>query len=216
MRRPDNGLFSPGGRIPPNRLWNLILVFLLLAGCAGSPAVHQSPAGSAATASQAQGAGPGKWTKEQKQWYRKAAAARKAGNWSTAAQWLAKLTRARPDPVLEADYGLALQKVGREQDAKRAYRKALSLDPGQAMAANNLALLLRDQGHFKKARALLERAIQANPGQASLHYNLAVICDIYLLDRRAAIQQYQAYQQLLKKPDRRVAGWIAQLQREVN
>lgn len=194
----------------------MILGLLLLGGCAGSPPAQQPQAGSGPKGSEVKSAGAGKWTKEQKRWYAQAAAARKGGDWATAAQWLAKLTRARPVAVLEADYGLALQKAGQGEAAKGAYRKALSLDPGQAMAANNLALLLRDGGRFKQARALLERAIKANPDQASLHYNLAVICDIYLLDRHTAIQQYRAYQRLLKKPDRRVAGWIAQLQREVN
>jgi len=117
---------------------------------------------------------------------------------------------------VQADYGLALQKAGQTGAAVEAYRKALALEPGLAMAANNLALLLRRQGRFDQARILLKKAISANPQVASLHFNLAVLCDLYLLDRPAAIRQYQLYQKLLDKPDRKVAGWIAQLKREGN
>lgn len=185
----------------------------LLGGCASSPAPAPKP-----TAGQVSESGvppkQAKWTSDQKKWYRHAVAAGKHGDWSAAVQWLSKLTDERESGALSADYGLALQKSGRISAAVRVYRHALALDPGLAMAANNLALLLRRQGKFEQARQLLEKAIADNPAKASLHFNLAVLCDLYLLDRSAAIRQYQAYQKLLDRPDRKVAGWIAQLKRE--
>ena len=186
----------------------LIAAIVLLNACASSP--HK-----AVVTAKSQ---PGKahpWTPAQQKLYQSASSAGHSGDWQTASTALAKLTQAHPNASLWADYGLALQKQGRLNQAKKAYRKALSANSGQAMAANNLALLLRGQGQFDQARSLLETAVQANPNVASLHYNLGVLYDLYLLKPGKALEQYQAYQKLQDGPDKKVAGWIALLQREV-
>ena len=42
------------------------------------------------------------------------------------------------DPYIWNDYGVALGGVGRKEEAKEAYRKALELDPDYELARNNL------------------------------------------------------------------------------
>lgn len=112
----------------------------------------------------------------------------------------------------------ALQQGNKEQ-ARAAYRTALDLNPGDAVAANNLALLLREHGQFHEAVKLLQTGLEYSPDTAELHYNLAVIAELYLLDLELALAHYREYQALAEpkaEPDGQlVAGWIADLERRV-
>ncbi|HEX4952787.1 MAG TPA: sulfatase-like hydrolase/transferase [Thermoanaerobaculia bacterium] len=51
--------------------------------------------------------------------------------------------------------------LGREAEAEREYRRALTLDPTQAESASNLARLLRQRGAMAEALAVLESALRA-------------------------------------------------------
>ncbi len=103
--------------------------------------------------------------------------------------------------------------------AIEALQKAVALDPTDAAAAaNNLALLLKQQNRFEEAAGVLKTAIQASPDVADLHYNLAVISEIYLLDLSAALSHYQHYQrytELAAEEDKAVTGWMADLERRL-
>ena len=51
--------------------------------------------------------------------------------------------------------------LGRKAEAEREYRRALALDPAQAVAASNLARLLRQKGDRKGAQEVLDTALRA-------------------------------------------------------
>lgn len=108
-----------------------------------------------------------------------------------------------------------LQQQGNTKEALVQYRRAFSLDPGNAMTANNLALLLREQGHFREAVAMLRKGLEHSPETAELHYNLAVISELYLLDLGTALHHYRRYRDLADTEGKQVAGWIADLERRV-
>ena len=90
------------------------------------------------------------------------------------------------------------------------------MNPGNALTANNLALLLREQGRFEEAVTVLETGLSHSPVTAELHYNLAVISELYLLDLDGALAHYRRYRELAGTEEKRVAGWIADLERRLN
>lgn len=114
---------------------------------------------------------------------------------------------------------------GDHDKAMDAYRQAFDLDPNDAVSANNLALLLREQGQFREAVKLLQEGLQYSPDTADLHYNLAVIAELYLLDLELALAHYRKFrtlndqvlndQVLNEQQHQLVAGWIADLERRL-
>ena len=90
------------------------------------------------------------------------------------------------------------------------------MNPGNALTANNLALLLREQGRFEEAVTVLETGLSHSPVTAELHYNLAVISELYLLDLDGALAHYRRYRSLAGTEDKQVAGWIADLERRLD
>jgi len=105
---------------------------------------------------------------------------------------------------------------GRTNDALERYRQAFKLDPGNALTANNLALMLRERGRFDEAVRVLEQGLRHSPNTAELHYNLAVISELYLLDLDGALSHYRRYRELAGTEERQVAGWIADLERRLD
>ncbi|MDX1802374.1 MAG: hypothetical protein R3303_15690, partial [Marinobacter sp.] len=53
------------------------------------------------------------------------------------------------------------------------------------------------------------------PDAAELHYNLGVLSELYLLDLKTALTEYQRYQQLSGDDNHTVDGWIADLERRL-
>ncbi|WP_225314436.1 tetratricopeptide repeat protein [Marinobacter halotolerans] len=105
-----------------------------------------------------------------------------------------------------------------EQDWNKAiesYRTVLELDPHDAVAVNNLALLLREKGRFREAATLLQEGIDYSPQTPDLHYNLAVIAELYLLDLELALAHYRRFRELTEQEGQLVAGWIADLERRL-
>ncbi|MGB2110134.1 MAG: tetratricopeptide repeat protein [Marinobacter vinifirmus] len=130
--------------------------------------------------------------------------------------------QAEPEPVRSpeqarelARQGMLAHQQGQTSVAIEALQKAVALDPTDAAAANNLALLLKQQNRFEEAAGVLRTAIQGSPDVADLHYNLAVISEIYLLDLSAALSHYQRYTELAAEEDKAVTGWMADLQRRL-
>lgn len=64
--------------------------------------------------------------------------------------------------------------VAAEAKAVVFYQAALLVDPTNAIAANDLAVLLARVGRLEQARALLVRAVQQNP-QPAVWHNLSVV-----------------------------------------
>ncbi|MBM3484647.1 MAG: tetratricopeptide repeat protein, partial [Alphaproteobacteria bacterium] len=62
-----------------------------------------------------------------------------------------------------ASLGLALERLGRTDEAESAFRRALALKPGHADANNGLATLLRARGEASTAITLYQRAIETEP-----------------------------------------------------
>ena len=130
--------------------------------------------------------------------------------------------QAEPEPLRSPEQarelsrqGMLAHQQGQTSVAIEALQKAVALNPSDAVAANNLALLLKQENRFEEAAGVLKTAIQGSPDVADLHYNLAVISEIYLLDLSAALSHYQRYTELAAEEDKAVTGWMADLQRRL-
>jgi tetratricopeptide (TPR) repeat protein len=63
----------------------------------------------------------------------------------------------------------------RHEDAERAYRRAIELDPSLANAFTNLGNLMVRRGRSEEAERLYTRALQVDPDQPEAYYNLGFL-----------------------------------------
>lgn len=117
---------------------------------------------------------------------------------------------------VHAQQGTAAYEQGDISRAIESWKQAVELNPADAVTVNNLALLLKQKNRFDEAAVLLEKGLKLSPEVAELHYNLAVISELYLLDLDRALAHYQRYQQLSASEDKKVTGWIADLERRLD
>jgi protein O-GlcNAc transferase len=78
-----------------------------------------------------------------------------------------------PDQLLED--ALAAQRKGSIADAKRLYASVLRIDPTNAAAFGNLAIIAAQQGDFEGAERLLRRGIALHPKDALSFNNLGLV-----------------------------------------
>jgi predicted O-linked N-acetylglucosamine transferase (SPINDLY family) len=78
-----------------------------------------------------------------------------------------------PDVTPQVERALALRSAGRLADAERELRDAVARDPGHAVAATNLGIVLLEQDRAAEGASFLMRALEADPACAAAHYNLA-------------------------------------------
>jgi len=76
---------------------------------------------------------------------------------------------------LAVNHGAALLSLSRWGDAEEQFRKAISLNPGNVAARNNLAIALLRQNRQPEAAAELQAALQHDPNRADTLFNLATI-----------------------------------------
>jgi tetratricopeptide (TPR) repeat protein len=104
-----------------------------------------------------------------------------------------------------------------DEDAMLDLSRALELDSANPVALNQLGLLKRRSGDFAGAESAWLDAIAADPDYAYAWYNLGVLYDLYLRDLPAAVEHYQAYQNLngSAEGNATVARWIADLKSRI-
>jgi Flp pilus assembly protein TadD len=71
--------------------------------------------------------------------------------------------------------GVAADKHDRQDEQRTAYLKALELDPGNAIALNNLAAMDLDRGRLGKAARGVTAALQLDPQEQVLRTNLDLL-----------------------------------------
>lgn len=191
-----------------------VVLGLVLAGCTTSPPSSVSTSVPANEKRQAIKAEP--LTEPQQVLMNQARNAMSQQRWAAAEQSLESLKSQRPEVAkVHAALAQVAREQGKQDKAMAAYRTAFDLDPSDAVSANNLALLLREQGQFREAVRLLQEGLQYSPDTADLHYNLAVIAELYLLDLELALAHYRKFRTLNEQEHQLVAGWIADLERRL-
>jgi Tfp pilus assembly protein PilF len=139
-----------------------------------------------------------------------------AGDWSAARAALHALVDSRPDlsgPCL--NLALVYQQQGDSLQAEKYYQRALQINPDNLVAHNQYAIFLREQGRFSEAEHIYLQALAVWEAHADTHRNIGVLYDMYMGDHQQALQHFNRYQHLTGSDDSVVAGWIADLQRQL-
>lgn len=110
--------------------------------------------------------------------------------------------------------GMAQKSLGDVEKARLAFDKALSINPKNPFALNQLAILKREDGNFEEAEQLYMKAISTYPDYQNAHLNLAILCDAYLRKIACARDHYQEYLNLTGGTDKQVAAWMSQLEKQ--
>lgn len=108
---------------------------------------------------------------------------------------------------------IILRKKGKTQEAYDLLQKSILQHGKNPHLLNELGVLSRQLGKFKQAQVSYESAIRVDERFAAAHYNLGVLADLYLHDPVLAKQEFEIYQTLIPEPDKKVSGWIIELQR---
>lgn len=111
--------------------------------------------------------------------------------------------------------GIARMHLGQFDQAETSVRRALEINPENAMAYNILGLIHREAGRFQEAREDYERALKTDPLFADVHLNIAILLDLYLGQPQIALQHYERYQEISGGEDKQVKLWIADLKQRL-
>ncbi|MCP5463804.1 MAG: tetratricopeptide repeat protein [Deltaproteobacteria bacterium] len=90
------------------------------------------------------------------------------------------------------NYGVALKKIGKLNEAKRQYETALALKPDYTEAMNNLAVVHLAERSYHEAKSLLEKALAINPDYLDAQLHLA-LCLEKLGELTTAVNTYQDF-----------------------
>ena len=95
-------------------------------------------------------------------------------------------------------YGVALRETGAPDSAKAAFTKAVSIDPGFALAYANLGNVLKDESRHSEARSILLEGIKIDPNSASCINSLGTL----LQDMNDFEEAEKCFERVLEiKPD---------------
>jgi tetratricopeptide (TPR) repeat protein len=137
-------------------------------------------------------------------------------NWVQAEEKLLWLNEHYPDlsgPYL--NLALCYQYMEQPKKAEAAFKKVLEANPDNSQAYNQFAIFLRGQGEFTRAESLYLKGLAVWPDNPETHLNLGILYDMYMGKFEQALQHYQRYQALLPEPERKVSGWIIDIQRRL-
>jgi len=101
------------------------------------------------------------------------------------------------------------------EEARRAFEAAALANPWNCTAHNELGLLSRVHGDFEAAEQHYLSCIERVPGHGPALLNLGILYELYLGRLSDALVYYRQYQTLLTEPDRRVQGWVMDLERRL-
>jgi len=111
----------------------------------------------------------------------------------------------------QANLGLIYRRAGKLPEAIAALEKAVQASPQQSVYFNQLGVAYRHHGLFTKAREAYERAISLDADYAAPYLNLGILHDLYLQERRRALELYDRYLTLSPGGDATVTKWVADL-----
>lgn len=100
-------------------------------------------------------------------------------------------------------------------EAENYFKQAILSNPNNSEAYNQLAVMYREQGKFKEAESYYQQALLIWPGYLDAYLNLGMLYELYMGELSKALKQYEIYQSYQQEPERRVKGWIKDLQRRV-
>lgn len=104
----------------------------------------------------------------------------------------------------------------RIDDAIAALEQAVVANPGNCAARTDLGVLLRRRGDFAAAESHYLACLEYQPDYQAAYLNLGILYDLYLGRPADALAAYRHYQSLAGDDDRRINGWVVDLERRVD
>jgi len=101
------------------------------------------------------------------------------------------------------------------EEARRAFEAAVAANPYNCTAHIELGLLSRQNGDFEAAERHYLNCLERVPGNDAAHLNLGILYELYLGRLPEALANYRQYQALQNEEDRRVKGWVMDLERRL-
>ncbi|MGI9326409.1 MAG: tetratricopeptide repeat protein [Pseudomonadales bacterium] len=143
-----------------------------------------------------------------------AVAAIKSGDLAEAERLLRRVTESQPELAGPwVNLGQVYLSLGQQEEARLAFRKAIAANPANCAAYNQLGVLSRQMGDFDAAENHYLSCLSNNPDSADIYLNLGILYELYLGRLPEALSAYRQYQVLVDEPDRKVAGWVMDLER---
>jgi tetratricopeptide (TPR) repeat protein len=99
--------------------------------------------------------------------------------------------------------------------ARQDFERALTANPHNCDAHNQLGVMARRAGRFSQAEQHYLECLQANPGYTPARLNLGILYELYMGRLGEALAAYHDYQAASPEPDARVDGWVMDLERRV-
>jgi len=203
----------------------VVMLFVMLASCASKPSLKNSATSSHASVKTEKSAGKSagkilaqpnfRISKKTASAYNEALILMRSKSYDTAIlemQKVAKMDQRISGPWV--NIGVAHKELGDRSKARTAFEKALTINPKNPYALNQLAILSREEGKFEVAEKLYLKALSAYPNYKNAHLNLAILCDVYLRKIECALGHYQEYLSLSGGQDKQVIAWMSQLKRQ--
>jgi protein O-GlcNAc transferase len=110
-----------------------------------------------------------------------------------------------PTPEQLFENALAAQRRGAIGDAKRFYASVLKIDPTNAAAFGNLAIIAAQQGDLAGAERLIRREIELRPDHPASHNNLGSV----LQQQARLADAIAAHRQAVKLNPKYAEAWLA-------
>jgi tetratricopeptide (TPR) repeat protein len=105
--------------------------------------------------------------------------------------------------------------LNQPEEARRSFEAAARANPWNCTAHNELGLLSRQHGDFESAERHYLNCLEKVPSDGAANLNLGILYELYLGRLSEALGYYRHYQTLLTEPDRRVQGWVMDLERRL-
>ncbi len=149
--------------------------------------------------------------------YKSALAAIDKKDWGRAETVLQKMQASYPKLLsTKATLGWVYWQSGKTEKAIAELQAAIDTKKlYRSDAYNYLAIIYRGEGKFNQAEKLYKQAIQIWPGDAVLHKNLGILYELYLGRLTDALKYYKQAQAINKK-DKRLNGWVKDLERRTS
>lgn len=201
--------------MPRSRTWILALLALAIGGCAAPPPKPAESADPFAAPPEPVVTRVAVAPERGIEALREAIRLLREGQFAQADANLEEVRRVRPD-IPEVHFNLGWAKLQRRKfpEAVAHLTEGLRLRPEETRAYALVGIAYREQGRFADAEKAYLDGLGRFPDDDRLHFNLGVLYDLYLVDPAKALEHYQAFQKLQAKPDVKVAGWIALLERD--
>lgn len=143
----------------------------------------------------------------------------KSGQDNLARDLLAEIYRQAPDSIGAAiNLTLVEMKLDHLDAARKVLEELAVRQPERADIVNLQGVVERKSGHFDKAEHYFIHATELDPELPDPVLNLGILFDLYLGNKRKALDYYERYQELKilrdGEKDPAAALWIADLKRK--